>query len=201
WENLVGRSRAFWQHMFPAAQKAFPDALADVPLDDFHFAVNDVRPSYIRVEADEVTYNLHIMLRFELEQALVGGHLEPADVPGAWNEMFQRYLGLTPPDDADGCLQDIHWSGGLVGYFPTYALGNMYAAQFFEAARRDLGDLDEQFARGEFQPLKTWLNGNIHRRGKQYPANRLVEVVTGQRLSHEPLLAHLHARFGPLYGL
>jgi carboxypeptidase Taq len=201
WENLVGRSRAFWRHMFPAAQQAFPEALADVSLDEFHFAVNDVRPSYIRVEADEVTYNLHIMLRFELEQALVAGELEPPDVPGVWNETFQRYLGLTPANDAEGCLQDIHWSGGLIGYFSTYALGNMYAAQLFNAARRDLVDLDEQFARGEFQPLKEWLNRNIHRRGKQYRARQLVERVTGERLSHEPLMAHLHARFDRLYDL
>jgi carboxypeptidase Taq len=201
WENLVGRSRAFWKFMYPAAQRAFPETLADVSLDAFHFAVNDVRPSYIRVEADEVTYNLHIMLRFELEQALVAGELEPADVPGVWNETFQRYLGLRPTNDAEGCLQDIHWSGGLLGYFPTYALGNMYAAQLFSAARRDLGDLDEQFARGEFQPLKEWLRQHIHRRGKQYRAGRLVERVTGERLSHEPLVAHLHARFDRLYDL
>jgi carboxypeptidase Taq len=201
WENIVGRSRAFWTFLFPAAQRAFPEALSGVSLEAFHFAVNDVRPSYIRVEADEVTYNLHIMLRFELEQALVAGELKPADVPGVWNETFKRYLGLTPANDAEGCLQDIHWSGGLIGYFPTYALGNMYAAQLFRAARRHLGDLDEQFARGDFQPLKDWLNQNIHRRGKQYPANGLVERVTGERLSHAPLVAHLHARFDRLYDL
>ncbi|MBW3541334.1 MAG: carboxypeptidase M32, partial [Planctomycetes bacterium] len=133
WENFVGRSRSFWEHFYPAAQKAFPDALGDVEVDAFYAAVNDVRPTFIRVEADEVTYNLHIMLRFELEQPLVAGDLAPADVPGAWNETFERYVGMAPPDDRNGCLQDIHWSGGLVGYFPTYALGNMYAAQLFNA--------------------------------------------------------------------
>lgn len=201
WENFVGRSAAFWTYMYPTAQLAFPQALGQVGFDDFHFAINDVRPSFIRVEADEVTYNLHIMLRFELEQLLVSGELKPADVPGVWNEKFSQYFGLNVPNDAQGCLQDIHWSGGLLGYFPTYALGNMYAAQFFNAAQRDLGDLDEQFAKGQFQPLKAWLNEKIHRHGKRYPARRLVEVVTGESLSHVPLVEHLNRKFGALYGL
>ena len=163
--------------------------------------MNDVRPSFIRVEADEATYNLHILLRFELEQPLVSGDLQPADVPAAWNEKFTQYFGITPPNDAKGCLQDIHWSGGGIGYFPTYSLGNMYAAQFFEAARRDLGDLDTQFAAGDFAPLKTWLNQNIHHRGQQYRANRLVEVVTGEQLAYQPLVKHLREKFSELYGL
>ncbi len=201
WENFVGRSRAFWQHFFGAAQQAFPEALTEVSLDDWYAAINDVRPSFIRVEADEVTYNLHIMLRFDLEQPLISGDLQPADVPGVWNETFSRYFGLTPPDDAHGCLQDIHWSAGLFGYFPTYALGNMYAAQFFEAAQRDLGDLSALFARGEFRPLLDWLRKNIHSRGKQLRAGQLVQRVTGQPLSHRALLAHLHNKCDPLYGL
>lgn len=201
WENFVGRSRAFWEYFYPSARDAFPVALGNVSAEDFYAAINDVRPSFIRVEADEVTYNLHIMLRFELEQKLIAGDLEPADVPGAWNESFQDYLALRPETDALGCLQDIHWSGGLIGYFPTYALGNMYAAQFFETARRQLGDLDAQFRTGEFKPLRHWLNETIHVHGKRYPAGRLVEVVTGQPLSHEPLLRHLRAKFSELYGL
>ena len=201
WENFVGRSRSFWKYMYPTTQLAFPQAVGQVGFDDFHFAINDVRPSFIRVEADEVTYNLHIMLRFELEQLLVSGELKPADVPGVWNEKFSQYFGLTVPNDSQGCLQDIHWSGGLLGYFPTYALGNMYAAQFFNAARRDLGDLDEQFAKGQFKPLKAWLNEKIHGHGKRYPARRLVEVVTGESLSHVPLVEHLNRKFGELYGL
>jgi carboxypeptidase Taq len=148
-----------------------------------------------------VTYNLHIMLRFELEQPLIAGDLPPADVPGVWNETFTRYFGLTPPDAARGCLQDIHWSAGLFGYFPTYALGNMYAAQFYEAAQRDLGDLAAQFARGEFRPLLDWLRTNIHTRGKQLRAGPLVQRVTGQPLSHRALLTHLHRKFDALYGL
>ena len=201
WENFVGRGRPFWNYFYPQAEAVFPEALSDVPLDDFYFAVNDVRPSFIRVEADEATYNLHIMLRFELEQPLLTGDLKPADVPGVWNETFQRYFGLTPPDASHGCLQDIHWSGGMLGYFPTYSLGNVCAAQFFEAARRDLGDLDGQIAAGRFGPLKEWLNKNIHSRGKQYRSRKLVEVVTGQPLSHAPLIAHLRAKYGELYGI
>lgn len=201
WENFVGRSRSFWQHFYPAAQRAFPAALATTPIADFYGAINDVQPSFIRVEADEATYNLHILLRFDLEQPLIAGDLAPADVPGAWNETFTKYFGLTPPDDARGCLQDIHWSGGMIGYFPTYALGNMYAAQFFAAATRDLGDLQSAFVRGEFGALKGWLNEKIHRRGKQYRAQRLVEVVTGQSLSPMPLVRQLHEKFDELYGL
>ncbi|MBS0201568.1 MAG: carboxypeptidase M32 [Planctomycetes bacterium] len=201
WENFVGRSRPFWTYMFPTVQQAFPVALADVGFEDFYFAINDVRPSFIRVEADEVTYNLHIMLRFEMEQQLIAGDLKPADVPGVWNEKFSQFFGLAVPNDALGCLQDIHWSAGLLGYFPTYALGNMYSAQFFEAARRDLGDLETAFAAGQFRPLKEWLNDKIHRHGKRFPAKRLVEEVTGEPLSYKPLITHLQRKFGDLYGL
>lgn len=201
WENLVGRSFAFWKHTYPAAQQAFPDALRETSLDDFYAAVNDVRPSWIRVEADEVTYNLHIMLRFELEQMLISGDVAVSDLPGVWNEKFTEYFGMTPTDDAIGCMQDVHWSAGLIGYFPTYSLGNMYASQFFEKANEDLGDLSEMFARGEFLPLKEWLNQNIHSHGRRYYAPELVEIVTGKSLSAEPLLNHLRSKFGTLYQL
>jgi len=201
WENFVGRSRAFWIHFFPKAQAAFPHALSTASLDDFYFAVNDVRASFIRVEADEVTYNLHILLRFELEQALMNGGLKAEDVPGAWNETFEKYFGLTPPDDARGCLQDIHWSFGGIGYFPTYTLGNLYAAQLFEQARDDLGDLDTQFSEGDFLPLKTWLNKNVHQQGQKYRAGELVEVVTGNPLGHAPLIRYLKEKFESLYGI
>jgi len=200
WENFVGRSRSFWQYFFPYAQQAFT-SLQNVSLDDFYFAVNDVRPSFIRVEADEATYGLHIMLRFELEQQLISGALKPADVPEAWNALFTKSFQLTPPNAAKGCLQDIHWSGGLLGYFPTYALGNLYAAQFFVAAQKELGDLSAHFARGEFAPLKTWLIEKIHRHGRRYPARRLVEVVTGKPLSHAPYIQHLAAKYDELYDL
>ncbi|MBN2581025.1 MAG: carboxypeptidase M32 [Pirellulales bacterium] len=201
WENFVGRSRAFWQHFFPLAQRQFPEALQDVSADDFYFAVNDVRPSLIRIEADEATYNLHILIRFELELALLEDGLKVADLPGAWNEKYRQTLDVTPPRDADGVLQDVHWSAGLVGYFPTYSLGNLYAAQFFVQARTDLGDLDAQFARGEFRPLLEWLREKIHRCGQRRTASELIQDVTGKPLSHEPLMEHLRTKFTPLYGL
>lgn len=201
WENFVGRSRPFWEHFFPQAQKHFPAALGDGSVDDFYFALNDVQPSFIRVEADEATYNLHILVRFEIEQAMIGGDLPVTDVPGAWNETFARYLGLTPPDDAKGCLQDIHWSGASLGYFPSYSLGNLYAAQFFAQARADLGDIDVQFARGEFAPLLGWLREKIHSQGQRYRAAELVEVITGQPLSYRPLIEHLQGKYAPLYGI
>ena len=200
WENSVGRSRAFWEHFYPQMQGEF-SAVRDVPLDDFFFAINQVGPSLIRVEADEVTYNLHIIIRFELEQAIVAGELEVADLPAAWNEKYESYLGIRPPSDADGVLQDIHWSAGLFGYFPTYSLGNLYAAQFMEAAERDLGDLNQMFSRGEFAPLRDWLRDQIHARGQCYSAAELVELVTGKPLSHEPLIRYLRGKLDPLYGL
>jgi len=201
WENLVGRSRAFWEFFYGDAQQAFPAALADTSLDDFFFAINDVRPSLIRVEADEATYNLHILIRFELEQALINDELPVADLPGAWNEKYRDYLGIEPPSDADGVMQDVHWSAGLIGYFATYSLGNLYASQFFDQAGEDLGDLDEQFRAGDFARLRSWLQQNIHQNGQCYTAAELVERITGKPLSHGPLIAHLREKLGPLYGL
>ena len=201
WENQVGRSRGFWEHFFPKARQTFPEALGEVSLDQFVFAINDVRPSYIRVEADETTYNLHIILRFELEQALLRGDLQPADVPGAWDEKFEKSFGLKPPTDALGCLQDIHWSMGGLGYFPTYTLGNLYAAQFMEQARHDLGDLDADFRRGEFGRLKGWLNEKVHRPGQRWRAPELCRRITGRPLSHRPLLDYFQRKYAPLYGV
>jgi carboxypeptidase Taq len=200
WENFVGRSRSFWQGFGPKVREAFPDALSGVSDSEWYFAINDVRPSLIRTESDEATYNLHILLRFEIEQALLNDQLKPRDLPAAWNEKMRQYLGLTPPDDARGCLQDIHWSGGAIGYFPTYTLGNLYAAQFFEQASHDLGDIPSQFARGDFAPLLGWLHENIHRHGKRYRAGDLVQRITGKPLSAEPLLRHLKAK-AALYGV
>ena len=201
WENQVGRGRPFWEHFYPRLQQTFPGTLDDVPLDDFIFAANNVEKSFIRVEADEATYNMHIILRFELEQALMCGDLKPSDVPGAWSEKFRKMLDLTPPNDAQGCLQDIHWSMGGLGYFPTYTLGNLYAAQFMQQARKDLGDLDDDFRRGHFGRLKTWLNDNIHRHGQRYRAGELCRRITGQPLSHRPLIAYLRKKYEPLYGI
>lgn len=200
WENLVGLSRPFWEHFYPSLQQTFPDSLGKVSLDDFHFAANDSRPSLIRVEADEATYNLHILVRFELEQKLLADDLPLDDLPGAWNAAYERYLGITPPNDAQGVLQDVHWSAGLIGYFPTYALGNLYASQFFEQAQADLGDFEELFRRGDFAPLLEWLRQRIHQVGQRQSASALVEQVTGKPLSSEPLMRHLRGKFAPLYG-
>jgi carboxypeptidase Taq len=201
WENLVGRSEPFWRHLFPKAKATFAEALRDVSLEQWLFAINDVRPSFIRVEADELTYNLHIMLRFELEQALISGDIAAKDVAGEWNARFKSYFGLDVPNDAQGCLQDVHWSAGLFGYFATYALGNLYAAQFFEQARQELGDLPGQFSRGEFAPLLSWLREKIHRHGRRYRAGELVRRVTGRPLDAEPLLRHLSDKAKAYYGV
>jgi carboxypeptidase Taq len=199
WENFVGRSLPFWQFAFPWAQSYFPAALSDVSLDAFYAAVNRVQPSLIRVEADEATYNLHIIIRFQLELALITGELPVEDVPAAWNEKYRDYLGITPANDAQGCLQDIHWSSGLFGYFPTYSLGNIYAAQLFEAAQAELGDWAQLAARGEFQPLLEWLRRYVHRSGRCLYAGELIERVTGRPPSAEPLMKYLSAKFAPLY--
>lgn len=201
WENLVGRSWPFWEFFYPLAQQHFPAVLGDVDPDDFYFAVNDVRASLIRVEADEATYNLHILVRFELEQALLDGDLPVADLPAAWNGKYRDYLGIEPPSDAAGVLQDVHWSAGLVGYFPTYSLGNLHSAQIFAAADAELGGMAARFAKGEFQPLRQWLNEKIHQQGQRYSADELVMRITGKPLSHEPLMAHLRTKLGPLYGI
>ena len=199
WENMVGRSKPFWIYFFPQAKQIFREALSDVKLDDFYFAINSVKPSFIRVEADEATYNLHILLRFEIEHAIFNGDLKADDVPGAWNEKFKNYLGLTPPDDARGCLQDVHWSAGLMGYFPTYTLGNLYAAQFFAKAKNELNNLDNQIAAGSFEGLLNWLRENIHRHGQRYRAKDLVKEVTGKPLSHEYLINYLRDKYKPPY--
>lgn len=201
WENQVGRSRPFWEHFLPRARQTFLEPLRDVTLDDWVFAINEVKPSFIRVEADEATYNMHIILRFEIEQALISGELKPADVPGVWNEKFRKSFGITPPDDRQGCLQDIHWSGGGIGYFPTYTLGNLYSAQFMEQARTDLPDLDDDFRQGEFGRLKGWLNEKIHRHGRRWWAGELCRRVTGRSLDHGPLIKYLRGKYAGLYGL
>jgi carboxypeptidase Taq len=175
--------------------------LHDLTADDFYFAINHVGRSLCRVGADEVTYNLHILLRFELEQALVSGELRPADLPAAWNEASGRYLGIVPADDAEGCLQDGHWASGLFGYFPTYTLGNLIAAQLYARAEADLGCPGEAFCRGDFSGLLGWLRERVYRRGSRYSPGRLVEVCTGAPLGHRPLVQALRRKYGELYGV
>jgi carboxypeptidase Taq len=196
WENLVGRRASFWTWCLPHMKKACGGAVAELSVDQALDAVNLVRPGMIRVEADEVTYNLHIMVRFDLERALLAGDLAVADLPEAWKNKYAALLGVDVPDDARGCLQDIHWSQGALGYFPSYAMGNLYAAQFYEKAAEEMGDLDAQFSAGSFEPLRQWLAQAIHRHGMRYRAPELCERVTGRTLSPEPFVASLEARLG-----
>jgi carboxypeptidase Taq len=199
WENTIGRSRSFWAFFFPQARAFFPGTLPDVTLDDFYFAVNHVEPSFIRAVADEVTYNLHILVRFDLERALVAGDLKAADLPAAWKEAYRHTLGIVPAHDAEGCLQDGHWASGLIGYFPTYTLGNLIAAQLFVQAVADLGDLDRAFAQGRFEDLLGWLRVKVHRQGQRYSTPRLIEQVTGKQLDHRPFIQELQRKYGELY--
>jgi len=201
WENFVGRSRAFWKWALPKCNKRFNGALDGFATSDLFAAVNTTTPSLIRVEADEGTYNMHVMVRFEIERALLRGDMKPKDLPAEWNRRYKAYLGLDVPDNRRGCLQDVHWSFGLVGYFPTYTLGNLYAAQFWEAVNAEKPGLDARFAKGDFSPLLAWLRERIHAHGKRYRAGELCERVTGKPLSPEPLLRHLRARASQVYGI
>ncbi|HVJ82850.1 MAG TPA: carboxypeptidase M32 [Planctomycetia bacterium] len=200
WENRVGRSAAFWKGRFASAQGAFP-SLKGAGRDAFHFAINAVAPTFIRVDADEATYNLHVILRFEIEQDLLTGALPVADVPTAWNAKMEELLGVTPPDDRRGCLQDVHWSAGLFGYFPTYALGNIGAAQLAAAADRDLGGLDATIEKGDFGALREWLRDRVHRHGMRYRPGDLLRRATGSALDPDLLLSQLEAKYGALYGI
>ncbi len=201
WENLVGRSRHFWRHYFPKLRAAFPEALAGVSPEAFYRGINRVRPSLIRVEADGVTYNLHVMLRFELEQAMVEGRVAVQDLPALWNAKMEEYLGLRPETDAEGVLQDIHWSLGALGYFPTYALGNLMSAQLFEAARRALPGLDDEVAGGGFGGLHGWLREHVYRWGRVLDAPEILRRVTGGGLTATPWLAYIRQKYGEIYGV
>lgn len=201
WENCVGRSRAFWRCFYPMLQHTFPQQLADVSLDQFYAAINRATPSLIRVEADELTYNLHIMLRVEIEQALIEGRAQPEDLPGLWNEKMQSYLGIKPERDADGVLQDVHWSMGAFGYFPTYTLGNLYSVQFFEQAKQELPQLEVDITAGQLLPLRRWLEQKIHRWGRMFTPDHLARRVTGSGVNPEPFLRYLEGKYGDLYRL
>lgn len=195
WENLVGRSHAFWQHFTPLMRSTFPSLLGDVTTDQLHTMFHQVQPSLIRVEADEVTYNLHILVRFELEQALVSGDLATDDLPTAWADLYESTIGIRPPSAADGVLQDVHWSAGLFGYFPTYTLGNLVSAQLFDSAQSAISDLDGSIAKGEFGPLLDWLRANIHCHGRNFTPDELVQNATGRPLSAGPLMGSLRGRY------
>ena len=201
WENNVARSKNFWKYFFPKLQKQFPKPFAKTKFDDFYRAINFVEPSLIRVEADEVTYSLHIILRFEIEKELIEGSIEVEDLPKIWNAKMNEYLGVKVPNDANGVLQDVHWSGGGVGYFPSYALGNLYAAQFFQAAKKDLIDLEKEIAAGEFGHLREWLRQKIHIHGKMFSADGLVREVTGEPLTSQYFIDYLKKKYGEIYDL
>ncbi len=201
WENYVGHSLPFWRHYYPLLQARFPGQLGDVSLDDFYAAVNAVTPSLIRVEADEVTYNLHIMLRFDLERALINGEVAVKELPDLWNKAMLEYVGIEPPTVAEGVLQDIHWSQGALGYFPTYTLGNLYGRQIYEAACGQIDGLEERIAAGDLLVLREWLRENIHRLGRLKTATELIRDLTGQPLSADPFINYLQAKYERLYDI
>jgi carboxypeptidase Taq len=197
-ENVIGRSLPFWQHFFPRTKELFPEPLANVQVEDFYRAVNEVRPSLIRIEADEVTYNLHIILRFELEQDILEGRVALRDLPEIWNERMKSYLGVDVPDDAHGVLQDVHWSGGGFGYFPTYSLGNLVAAQLWERLAGDIPDVNDQIAAGEFRAITDWLREHVWRHGRKYTPVETLRRAVGGSLDAKPYLRYLEAKVATL---
>jgi len=203
WENFVGRSRSFWHFLFPILREIFPDIITESDsAEDFHRASNKVTPSLIRVESDELSYNLHILLRFELEKDLIDDLLKVTELPEAWNAKMKDYIGIVPRNDARGVLQDIHWSGGAIGYFPTYTLGNLIAAQLNEKMRDELTEteVDVQIERGKFEPILTWLRENVHCHGRKYPPATLIQKATGKPLSAEAFIRYVKNKFGEIYG-
>ena len=202
WENVVGRSLGLWNHFYPELQKNFPERLANVPVDTFYRAINKVERSLIRTDADEVTYNLHIILRFDLEIEMLEGKLAVADLPEAWRARYQSDLGVSPPDDRDGCLQDVHWySGGVGGAFQGYTIGNVLSAQFYRAALHAHPEISEEIRKGEFGTLKGWLNENLYRHGRKFKPDEIVRRATGEAMTTEPYVAYLRSKYGELYHL
>lgn len=199
WETIIGRSYAFLNFIFPKMQELFYEQLQGVSLDDFYRAINTVEPSLIRVDSDEVTYNLHIITRFEIELALIEGSLQPRDVPKVWNEMMLTNLGIEPKADSEGCLQDIHWSMGAIGYFPTYTLGNLYSAQFFEAFKKDHTSWKNEIGKGNLKLLASWQKEKIHRHGRRYLPNQLCQKITGESLSEKPFIRYLVEKYSAIY--
>ena len=201
YENLLGRSYDFWVYFYPKLQDTFSTELGNVDLDTFYNGINKVEPSLIRVEADEATYNLHVMLRLELEIALMEGKLQVADLPTAWNERMEDYLGIIPPNDADGVLQDVHWAGGAMGYFPTYSLGNLVSNQLWEKINQDIPGLSSQIQGGNFKELLAWLRENVHQHGSKFKPQVLVNRIVGSGIKPEAYLKYLNDKFGAIYEL
>lgn len=200
-ENMVGRSKEFWHCFYPHLQAHFPQQLEGVSVDDFYRAINTVKPSLIRVEADELTYNLHIMLRYEIEKALIAGEFEAKDLPTVWNQKMEDYLGITPSNDSEGVLQDVHWSFGGIGYFPSYSLGNLYSAQILGAIQKDIPDFYDHIENGRFNVIQEWLKEKIHIHGKLYTPNELIVQVTGEELNAKYLVEYLEKKYSEVYGL
>ncbi|MGA1821091.1 MAG: carboxypeptidase M32 [Thermoplasmatota archaeon] len=200
WENIIGRSVPFWDYYYPILRARF-DGLGGTDLSTFYRAINKVKPTYIRVEADEVTYNMHVLLRFELELELLNDEIDVSELPAAWTEKFEKYLGITPPDDTRGCLQDIHWSMGAVGYFPTYTLGNLYSAQFHNAMLRDMPDMWEDVRYGKFSDILNWLRIKIHNKGKLLPATDLIKDVTGESPNEDHFVSYIREKYGKIYDI
>jgi carboxypeptidase Taq len=201
WETIIGHSLAFWRFYFPLLQKEFSEQLGAIELDAFYRAINIVRPSLIRIHSDEVTYSLHIIIRFEIEKMLIEGTLKAKEIPEIWNEKMREYLGIEPPTNAEGCLQDVHWSMGAIGYFPTYTLGNLYAAQLFEVFQKSYPNWEEKVAHGDLSFIREWLRKNIHCHGRLYPPKTLMHKATGHDLSEQPYIRYLESKFRTLYSI
>lgn len=199
WENHIGRGRPFWMHMYPRLQTVFPKPFADISFNDFYAHLNRVTPSFIRTESDEVTYNMHIIIRLEIEREIIEGSLEVESIPEVWNQKVKQYLGIDVPDDAHGCLQDVHWSGGMFGYFPTYSLGNLYAAQLYGAASRDILNLEEEISRGSFTHLREWLRTRVHVHGRRYAQDALIQKATGEKLNAQHFIDYITKKYSHLY--
>ncbi len=201
WENLVGRSMHFWKFFYPKLVEKFPQQLKGVSLEQYYRGINKVEPSLIRVEADEATYNLHIMLRLELEIGLMEGSVQVVDLPALWNQKMEEYLGIVPPNNREGVLQDVHWSGGMIGYFPTYALGNLVSAQLWEKIHESIPNLEDQISQGKFDDLLAWLRTNIHQHGSKYEPQDLIKKVTGTGITPEPYMRYLRGKYSEIYNL
>lgn len=201
WENIIGRSKAFWSFFYPSLQMLFPQYLGEVALDDFYRGINKVVPSLIRVEADEATYNLHIMLRLEIEMGLMEGAMEVKDLPEIWNSKMQDYLGVTPPNDAQGVLQDVHWSGGMIGYFPTYALGNLASVQLWDKLEEENPNVMDEVAQGQFDTVLGWMRQHVHQYGSKYEPQEIMIKATGSKLTPAPYMAYLKNKYSEIYNL
>jgi carboxypeptidase Taq len=201
WENLVGRSRQVWDVFYPKLQATFPEALNKVDADSFYKAINIVQPSLIRIEADELTYNMHIILRFELEQEIMNGRIALKDVPESWNARIKEYLGITVPNDSQGVLQDVHWSGGMIGYFSTYSLGNIISCQIWEKIQTAMPDIYAQIGRGEFANLREWLRVNVHQHGRKFTPQETLKKIVGTGIEVGPYVNYLKKKYSEIYGL